>query len=154
MVVAVPSLPPSNDPRFDQATLLDDPLDLLVPAHHALAGRTSVALRDAADESWILDRPGRPLHQLVQSACAAAGFSPSVAHEAAEWDTGAALVDAGLGVALIPRLARLPEGYRVTRVPLRGDPTPSRRILTAVRRGSRQQPAIASALAALADAAG
>lgn len=154
VVVAVPSLPPSNDPRFDQATLLDDPLDLLVPEGHALARRASVLLRDAADESWILDRPGRPLHQLVQSACAAAGFSPSVAHEAAEWDTGAALVDAGLGIALIPRLARLPEGYRVARVPLRGDPTPSRRILTAVRRGSRQQPAIATALSALDEAAG
>ena len=43
---------------------------------------------------------------------------------AAEWDTGAALVAAGLGVALIPRLAHLPMGYPVARVPLGGDPTP------------------------------
>jgi hypothetical protein len=44
-----------------------------------------------------MDRPGRPYHQLLQTACAAAGFSPAVAHIASEWDTGAALVAAGLG---------------------------------------------------------
>ena len=43
------------------------------------------------------DRPGRPHHQLVLAACAAAGFTPGRAHEAAEWDTGAALVAAGFG---------------------------------------------------------
>jgi DNA-binding transcriptional LysR family regulator len=149
VVVATASIPPSVDPRFDQEPLLDDPLDLLVPADHALAGRTSVLLREAADEPWIMDRPGRPHHGLVLTACAAAGFTPAIAHEATEWETGAALVGAGLGVALIPRLARLPAGFRIVRVPLRGDPTPARRILTGVRRGSRRQPAIATALQAL-----
>lgn len=153
VVVAIPSLPSSTDPRFDQESVLDDPLDLLLPADHRLADRPSVLLREAADESWILDRPGSPFHQLTQTACAAAGFSPFVAHEAMEWETGAALVDAGLGVSLVPRLARLPAGYRITRVPLRGDPTPARHIRSAVRRGSRRQPAITTALSALASAA-
>lgn len=153
VVVATGSLPPSSDSRFDQAPLFDDPLDLLVPSDHSLAGRSSVLLRDAADENWILDRPGRPHRGLVLAACAAAGFSPAVAHQAAEWDTGAALVSAGLGVALVPRLARLPDGYRVVRIPLRGEPTPARRILTGVRAGSRNQPAIAEALRALVDTA-
>ena len=67
----------------------------------------------------------------------------------AEWDTGAALVAAGLGIAMIPRLAHLPAGYPIVRVPLRGDPTPSRHILTGIRRGSSQQPLIAGALATL-----
>ena len=149
----MPSLPSSTDPRFDQESVLDDPLDLLLPADHRLADRSSVLLREAADESWILDRPGSPFHQLTQTACAAAGFSPFVAHEAMEWETGAALVDAGLGVSLVPRLARLPAGYRITRVPLRGDPTPARHIRSAVRRGSRRQPAITTALSALASVA-
>lgn len=149
VVVATDLTPSSADRRFEQHPLLDDPLDLLVPADHPLAGRKSLLLREAADEPWILDRPGRPYHRLVQTACAAAGFTPSIAHESMEWDTGAALVGAGLGVALIPRLARLPAGYRIVRVPLRGDPTPARHILTGLRRGSRRQPAIATALEAL-----
>ncbi|MGH3494918.1 MAG: LysR family transcriptional regulator [Sciscionella sp.] len=149
VLVATASTPPSADPRFHQEALLDDPLDLLVPADHQLACRRSVLLREAADEPWILDRPGRPLHWLVLTACAAAGFTPSIAHEAHEWDTGAALVEAGFGVSLIPRLARIPAGDRIVRVPLRGDPTPARHVQTGVRRGSRRHPAIATALAAL-----
>ncbi len=149
VVVATASLPPSADPRFDQEPLLDDPLDLLVPVGHPLAQQASVRLGQTAGDAWILDRPGRPYHQLALTAFAEAGFTPSVAHEAGEWDTGAALVAAGLGIALIPRLARIPDGGDVVRVPLRGDPSPSRHILTSVRRGSREQPAIAAALEAL-----
>lgn len=153
VVVATAALPPRTDTRFDQQSLLEDPLDLLVPAEHALVGRESVLLSEAAREPWIMDRPGRAHHGLVLTACANAGFTPSVAHESSEWDTAAALVGAGLGVALIPRLARIPAGDRIARVPLGGDPTPARHVLTAVRRGSRRQPAIATALAALADVA-
>ncbi|UYM04384.1 LysR family transcriptional regulator [Solicola gregarius] len=153
VVVATSSLPPRSDPRFEQQSLFDDPLDLLVPVGHPLAGKESVPLSEAADEPWILDRPGRPHRQLVLTACAAAGFSPSEAHQSAEWDTGAALVAAGLGVALVPRLARLPDDYRIARVPLRGDPTPSRHVLTGVRRGSLRQPIIAEALAELREIA-
>ena len=153
VVVATEKLPPSIDPRFDQQPLLDDPLDLLLPEDHPLAQRSSVRLEEASDELWIGDRPGRPHYQLVLTACAAAGFTPAIVHHVTEWDTGAALVGAGFGVALVPRLARLPSGYPVARVPLRGDPSPARHILTAVRRGSREQPLIAEALRALEEVA-
>lgn len=149
VVVATPSLPPRTDQRFEQAPLLDDPLDLLVPDSHPLAGRAKVMLHEAADENWIIDHPGRPHHQLVLSACAEAGFRPNAAHEISEWETGAALVGARLGVSLIPRLARLPEGHRIVRVPLDGEPSPARHVLTGVRRGSSRQPVIATALNAL-----
>ena len=153
VVVATASLPSTTDPRFEQSYLLEDPLDLLVPQGHRLARESSVRLGDLVGESWIMDRPGSPYHQLLQTACAAAGFSPAPAHIATEWDTGAALVAAGLGIALIPRLAHPPTGYPIVRVPLRGDPTPSRHILTGIRRGSGQQPLIAQALATLEESA-
>lgn len=149
VVVATATLPPSIDPRFDQRPLLDDPLDLLVPSGHRLADSSSVLLSEAAGELWLSDRPGRPYHRLVLTACAEAGFTPAIAHEAAEWDTGAALVGAGLGIALVPRLARLPSGYPVVRVPLRGDPRPARHILSGVRRGGREHPVLAEALRVL-----
>lgn len=149
VVVATDPLPPRGDSRFEQTALFSDHLDLLVPAGHRLAGLSAVPLSEAAEEPWILDRAGSPYHRLVRTACAAAGFQPDQAHQSTEWETGAALVSAGLGVALIPRLARLPDGFDVVRVPLRGDPVPSRKILTGIRSGSGTQPIIASALAAL-----
>ncbi|HYO39186.1 MAG TPA: LysR family transcriptional regulator [Nocardioidaceae bacterium] len=153
VVVATADIPSTTDARFEQRYLLEDPLDLLVPESHRLAQERSALLGDLVRESWIMDRPGRPYHQLLQTACAAAGFSPAVTHIAREWDTGAALVGAGLGIALIPRLAHLPVGYPVVRVPLRGDPTPSRHLLTGIRRGSGQQQLVAEALALLEQAA-
>lgn len=149
VVVATSSLPPSVDPRFDQEPLLDDPLDILLPTDHLLAAESSVSLSQTATDRWILDRPGRPYHQLVLSACTDAGFTPAIAHQATEWETAAALVAAGLGVAMIPRLARLPAGYAVARVQLHGDPSPARHILTSVRRGSAHHPEIATTLEAL-----
>lgn len=154
VVVATSSLPPSVDPRFDQEPLLDDPLDVLLPTNHPLAAEKSVRLSQTAAEPWILDRPGRPYHQLVMSACTDAGFTPAIAHRATEWETAAALVAAGLGIAMIPRLSRLPAGYAVARVQLHGDPSPSRHILTSVRRGSAEHPEIATTLAALRAVAG
>lgn len=151
VVVATDPLPPRSDARFEQSALFSDRLDLLVPADHRLATRSAASLSEAAEEAWILDRPGSPYHRLVRTACAAAGFLPEKAHQSREWETGAALVSAGLGVALIPRLARLPEGFDVARVPLRGDPVPSRKILTGIRSGSAGQPLIAEALEVLAE---
>jgi len=153
VVVATAELPSADDPRFELNQLLMDPLDLLLPENHRLAHEPYVQLADLADEAWIMDRPGRPYHQLLQSACAAAGFTPAVAHHAAEWDTGAAMVAAGLGIALIPRLAHPPVGYPVVRVALSGEPAPSRRIVTGIRRGSREHPTIAAALRTLAEVA-
>lgn len=146
VVVSTERLPPSDDRRFEQHHLIEDDLDLLLPTGHRLASRASVSLAEAADEPWIMDRPGRPYHHLVSMACAAAGFTPRQAHVVTEWDSGAALVAAGLGVALVPRLARLPADDQLVRVPVRGGAGPTRYIRTSIRRGTAEQPEIALAL--------
>jgi DNA-binding transcriptional LysR family regulator len=149
VVVATPSIPPRTDTAFEQQPLYLEPLDLLVGPDHPLAARESVALADVAADPWILGSPGRAYHQLVMLACTGAGFDPAVAHHADEWDTGAALVARGFGVALVPRLADLPAHHDTRRIPVAGEPVPTRHVLTAVRAGSRDQPTVAAGLAAL-----
>ena len=146
LLIATAETPPSSDTRFDQHPLLDDPLDLVVPSQHPLSARRTVTLADAADEPWILGRPGTTYHHLVRTACMAVGFTPNIAHYADEWETGTALVAHNFGIILVPRLARLPDGWPVVRIPLSGEPAPVRRILTAARRGSREHPLIKTAL--------
>lgn len=146
--------PPLDDARFEQEPLLDEPLDLLVRRDHPLAGAGPVALEDAAHEAWILPRPGTCDHQEISAAaCAAAGFTPKVAHEAMDWSAVATMVAGGLGVCLKPRLVRVPAELPVMAVPLAGPATPHRRLLTCTRRASRAQPHIAAGLDALAIAA-
>ncbi len=146
--------PPTDDPRFVQEPLLDVPQDLLVPAGHPLAGAGEVTLDRAAHEPWILPAPDScDQHELALVACTQAGFRPTVAHEVKEWAAVAALVGHGLGVALVPRLVRIPEGLDAVRVPLADPAAPRRRLLTCIRRGSGAQRPIALGLAALAAAA-
>ncbi|WP_460956987.1 LysR family transcriptional regulator [Parasphingorhabdus pacifica] len=149
LLIATADTPPSSDARFDQHPLLDDPLDLVVPSGHPLTTRRRVTLADAADESWIMGRPGTTYHHLVLTACMAAGFTPDIAHYADEWDTGTALVAHHFGIILVPRLARLHDDWPVARIPLHGDPAPARRILAATRLGSREHPVITTALNAI-----
>ena len=63
-----------------------------------------------------------------------------------------AFVAAGLGVALVPRLAqgRIPDGVAIKA--LRGTP-PARRVFAAARRGSEARPSVAAVLDALGAAA-
>lgn len=153
VVEATPDCPPPGDARFDQLPLLDEPMDLLVPAGHYFATHPAVALADAAREPWIVGAAGSSYHQHTLVSCAAAGFAPAIAHHAKEWVSVSALVAQGLGVALVPRLGDVPPEHAAVRVRLHSDPMPSRRILTCVRQGSREQPAIKGALHVLGDIA-
>ncbi|MFC6065532.1 LysR family transcriptional regulator [Streptomyces ochraceiscleroticus] len=146
LVVVTPDSPPLNDDRFDQQPILDDPLDLIVPVDHPLTARKRVSLADAAREPWILGTPGSTYHQLVVTSCMAAGFTPDMAHQADEWDTGQAMVAQGFGVILVPRLARINTEWPVTRIRLSGEPAPARTILAATRKGAARHPVVAQAL--------
>jgi DNA-binding transcriptional LysR family regulator len=65
-----------------------------------------------------------------------------------EFDSHLALVRAGLGVALIPRLGRAPLGPDLVAVVV-DDPVPSREIVALHRASMSDSPAIAALLAAL-----
>jgi DNA-binding transcriptional LysR family regulator len=66
-----------------------------------------------------------------------------------EFETHLALVRAGLGIALIPRLGRSPLGDDLAAIPV-ADPVPSREILALHRTSMRDSPAIRAILSALA----
>ena len=142
--------PHSGDARFDLETLLDEPLDLLVPAAHPLAERAEARLEDVADEDWVLPAPGTcDHHQRVMVFCALAGFTPRVAHHVKEWSAISAMVCSGLGVSLFPRLSHINPEHAAVRVPVAGAVTLHRRLLTCVRRGSREHPLVRHGLEAL-----
>ena len=147
-----PARRPPGDPRFVRRPLLEDPLDAALPAGHPLAGRAAVALEALADETWVGPSPGTSCLEVTLAGCAAAGFTPRLVHRTNDFTTLMTFVAAGLGVALVPRLAQghIPDG--VAMVTLRGTP-PARRVFAAARRGSEARPTVAAVLDALAAAA-
>ncbi|MFI1165212.1 LysR family transcriptional regulator [Streptomyces sp. NPDC020801] len=131
----------------EQAAIGEDLCDLLVPTGHRLAGRTAVRRSELGGERWVCQPPGRVCHDWLLRTLRAAGHEPDVVHQAEENPTLVALVAAGLGVALIPRLGRgpLPEGV----VEVRLDPMPVRRLYALWRTGAARRPAIAEAVRTL-----
>jgi DNA-binding transcriptional LysR family regulator len=146
-------VPRVDDPRFFRRPLLADVLDIALIASHPLAGEDEVDLRALAEETWIAPPAGWTCEAVVLTGCRAAGFSPRIAHRTGDWRATLALVAAGFGVALVPRLADVeaPEGTVVR--PLVGTP-PMRHVFAACRRGAERAGALSAVLDALSDAAG
>ena len=92
-------------PELELTHLLDDCYDALLPAGHRLADRRRLSLADLSDEPWILSTSTCGCRQITQSTCRDAGFEPRVAFEADETLAAQALVAAGVGVTLLPRMA-------------------------------------------------
>ena len=85
--------------------LLEDPLDLILPVEHRLVARTSLTLADLRAEPWVQTSAASPCARHVVHCCEAAGYTPTVAFESDDYTTVLGLVAAGVGVALVPRLA-------------------------------------------------
>jgi DNA-binding transcriptional LysR family regulator len=86
-------------------TLLEDPMQVALPADHPLAGKRALSLLDLRDEQWVQTSASSPCARHVVRLCLAAGFEPNVTFESDDYETVQGLVAAGVGVALIPRLA-------------------------------------------------
>ena len=136
-----PALPP-------RARCARDALDAVLPADHPLAARAEIDLAELAAEPFVGPPDGTSCHDVTVSGCAAAGFTPAFEHWSLDFYTTMALVAAGLGVALVPRLAQaaVPAGAVVR--PLRA-PAPARHVFAATRAGAERRPTVAAVLAAL-----
>jgi DNA-binding transcriptional LysR family regulator len=126
-----------------------DLADVIVPCGHPLAGRTLVTPRDLAGEDWVATPEGTICRQWLLRMYDGTGRLPRIAHVSMEFDSHLALVRAGLGIALVPRLGRAPLGPALAAVPV-ADPVPSREIVALHRASMTDSPAIEALLAALA----
>lgn len=148
--------PRRQNPRYHRIDLLTDKLDAVLPDGHELLDddtvRDGIRLDRLASYPWIDSSQDKACSHITKAVCAAAGFSPDVQHECWEWDAVAALVAAGAGVALIPRLAQPLRQRNVVTIPVVGSPA-SRLIFAAVRAGSNSSPPAMAVLNMLAEVA-
>ncbi|MER5931225.1 LysR family transcriptional regulator [Streptomyces sp. NPDC002054] len=114
--------------------------DLIVPEGHAFAGRAAVGREELGGQRWVCQPPGRVCHDWLVRTLRSAGFEPELVHVAEENHTLIALVAAGLGVAVVPRLGTGPLPGGAVAVPL--EPGPVRRLYALWRAGAARRPAI------------
>jgi DNA-binding transcriptional LysR family regulator len=95
----------SLGPDLSRLELFEDPMFLALPADHPLARRRTLRLENLRAEAWIQTSASSPCARHVVRSCHAAGFEPIVSFESDDYQTVQGLVAAGVGVALIPKLA-------------------------------------------------
>jgi DNA-binding transcriptional LysR family regulator len=130
-----------------KGVLFDDVADLALSADHPLAGQEIVYLKELAGDPWISSTPGTICCDWLTHTLRATDCEPRIDHMAYEYGSQLALVAAGFGAAILPRLGRcdVPAGVRV--LPLR--PLLTRRIYAIWRAEAARRPAIRASVDAL-----
>lgn len=129
--------------------LVSEDFYAVLPPAHPLATHETIPLVDLREESWIdHDIYDSPTGQAIATATRAAGFTPKWAARLDDHHAALALVEAGIGIMVLPRLAftSMPEGLvpvPVTRPSIR------RRIVVHTALAPRRNALVTEALSAL-----
>lgn len=133
----------SNEPGFlgptavrgyDREVLRDDDYMVVLGQQHPLAQHDEVPVGWLSEERMVdLDVFGSPTGQVIDHATSAAGFSPRYVASADDHYGILAMVAAGVGVTVLPRLAIADLPGSLTARPLT-DPKPFRRVVLHVKR--------------------
>jgi DNA-binding transcriptional LysR family regulator len=143
--------PRPDDRRLARIPLYAEPFVAVLPPTHPAADQDTIELAMLANDDWVMTAPGNPIRDVVVLACEQAGFQPRIVHQSDDFRAVAALVAAGGGVSLVPRLA-VPAPTLALIRPL-PDPVPTRRVYAAVRASRADHPLITATLDVLTEVA-
>jgi DNA-binding transcriptional LysR family regulator len=141
---------PDPEVALERTHLFDDPFELVLPKDHRLASRSAVRLEQLRDDTWIGGIGA--YHRILLHSCRKVGFEPRLAYRTDDYRAVQAFAAAGLGVAILPRLALTLTPPTVERVAIRPRP-PVRRISAAKPAKSARSPAADTMIRVLTEVA-
>jgi DNA-binding transcriptional LysR family regulator len=140
---------PEDYGRDVEALLIfEETVRVALPPGHPLAASETVDVSALDQEDWLAGTSPSSCRDHVDNICRAAGFEPRVSFESDDYQVLFGLVEAGLGVALLPELAGAHPGVELREI--EPDP-PIRRIWAITRDGESRSPAAEEMLAILRD---
>ena len=134
---------PSSYPGLLIDELMVDPYDLACPLGHALARRARVRWADLREQPLIVSGSGRHSgnRKVLDDALAGLAWAPTRLVEIEHLSTALGLVEAGLGITVVPRSALTPELCRQLAIRPLEAPVVSRTLGVLRRRGRTLPPA-------------
>ncbi len=99
---------PDDHASLEARALAEQPLILLVPRYHRIAGHAAVTLPELAGLELITLAAGYGVRTITDALLRSSGVPLKYAFESQEMTTAAGLVAAGLGVAILPPGNRVP----------------------------------------------
>ncbi len=100
---------PVKDHRISVEPLLSEPLLLVVGKRHPFASRTTINMGDLAEEAFVSLGDSSSLATQIRGFFGDQKFQPRIGHRCAQVATLKQFVSSGLGISLLPQLARQPE---------------------------------------------
>jgi LysR family hydrogen peroxide-inducible transcriptional activator len=97
---------PVDDSRLSVEPLLTEPLLLAVGKSHPIARRTDITIKEIAEENFISMGTGSTLAEQIRTFFGGHNFTPRIAYRCAQVRTLKLLVSMGLGISILPQLAR------------------------------------------------
>ncbi|RKS09827.1 molybdate transport repressor ModE-like protein [Nocardiopsis sp. Huas11] len=136
---------------MSRAPLMDDIGDIALPADHPLAHRELLEVDEILSLPWISWSRGSICNDWLHDMIRSRGAEPVIVHNVEEHQTKLALIAAGIGAAVMPRLGRgpVPEGVRIVPV----QPALVRQVYVFWRTDASRRPAIRATVRALREAA-
>jgi molybdate transport repressor ModE-like protein len=136
---------------MSRAPLMEDIGDIALPADHPLAHRELLEIDEILTLPWISWSKASICNEWLHDMIRARGAEPRIVHNVEEHQTKLALIAAGIGAAVMPRLGRgaVPEGVRIVPV----QPALVRQVYVFWRTDASRRPAIRATVRALREAA-
>lgn len=125
--------------------IMDDPMWIVLPTHHPLAGHPRLALGELRGERWV--QGCLTIGERLNIYAALAGFELEVACNTTDYAFAQSLIAAGVGVGLVPEVA-LVKSDQLVAIELE-PPRPSRFIGVVTARRRHAHPLVQDLLAAL-----
>ena len=91
--------------HLEASFFLREPLVALVPPGHLLMRSGEISLQEIADEPFLTLKPGYGLRELVLNVLKKAGVTPNITVEVSQLDFLIGLVEARMGLTILPQLA-------------------------------------------------
>jgi len=100
---------PVKDHRVALEPLLTEPLLLVVGKEHPIASRTEINVGDLAQETFVSLGDSSALAGQIREFFGDQKFQPTIVYRCAQVATLKLFVSMGLGISILPQLARLPD---------------------------------------------
>jgi LysR family transcriptional regulator, hydrogen peroxide-inducible genes activator len=100
---------PVKEHRISVEPLLTEPLLLLVGKKHPIAARSEISINDLAEETFISLGDSSALAAQIRTFFGDQKFQPRIGFRCAQVATLKLFVSTGLGISLLPQLARTPD---------------------------------------------
>jgi len=91
--------------HLEASFFLREPLVALVPTDHLLARSGEISLEELTEEPFLTLKAGYGLRELVLNVLKEAGVTPNITVEVSQLDFLIGLVEAGMGLTMLPQLA-------------------------------------------------